>query len=450
MTTPCRILVVDDEQVSRDSLAAWLKEDGHQVDTASSGPVAVALARATDYALYFIDLRLPGINGLQVMAQIRDLHPEASVVIITAFATVDTAVDAMKQGAEDYLVKPFNPHEISLLVERLIEVRNIRRENIYLRKKLTGQYSYQDIISKNSKMQEIFALVRDAANLRSTVLIQGESGTGKELIARALHYAGDRKNHPFIAVSCAALSESLLESELFGHERGAFTGAVGRKPGKFESADGGTLFLDEIGDITPKLQADLLRVLQERSFFRLGGTEEVRVDVRIIAATNQDLAASIAAGDFRHDLFYRLNVINIRVPPLRDRREDIPLLADQFRERQCIDLRKTIHSISPPALRLLMDHDWPGNVRELENAVERAMIACHGPILDEEDFRFLHDYPTSRLGWSVPTDLSLQELEKQVIAAVLRRTGGNVKEAAGILGIDRSTLYDKIKRYDLR
>ena len=292
-----------------------------------SGRSGVELARATDYAIYFLDLKMPGgMDGIETMMEIRKLHSDAPVIIITAYATVDTAIAAMKEGAQEYIVKPCNPEEISLLVARIIKVKNLQLENAILRKKLSGQYQFRDIITKNPKMQAILELVRDVASLRSTVLIRGESGTGKELVARAVHFSGDRAGRPFVSVSCAALAETLLESELFGYEKGAFTGAATRTMGKFELADGGTIFLDEIGDIPAKLQADLLRVLQERRFYRLGGKEEVKVDVRVIAATNRDLAEEVREGRFRDDLYYRLNVIEIRIPPLRERREDIPML----------------------------------------------------------------------------------------------------------------------------
>jgi len=333
-------------------------------------------------------------------------------------------------------------------VNRIIKVKNLQRENTILRKKLTRQYRFGDIISKNAQMQAIFSLASDVASLRSTVLVQGESGTGKELIARAIHFSGDRAAKPFVAVSCAALAESLLESELFGHEKGSFTGANAQRKGKFEMADGGTLFLDEIGDISPKLQVDLLRVLQERAFYRVGGSDEVRVDVRVIAASKVDLREAVQQGRFRDDLYYRLNVIEIHVPPLRGRREDIPLLAHHFLERLTPELRKEISDISEGALRLLMDYSWPGNVRELENSVERAMVTCRGHVLTEDDFAFL-----ARAGnghtWT-PPDVTLEEMEKLMIEAALERKGGNVKEAAVTLGIDRSTLYEKIKRYEIR
>jgi DNA-binding NtrC family response regulator len=444
------ILIVDDEEVMRESLAAWLREDGYLADTASSGREAISKARERDFAIYFIDLKMPGgIDGIETMMEIRKMHAEASIIIITAYATVDTAIAAMKEGAQEYIVKPCNPSEISLLVSRIIKVKNLQRENRILRKKLTRQYSFEDIISKNSKMKEIFDLIHEIASLRSTVLIQGESGTGKELVARAIHNSGDRARKPFVPVSCAALAETLLESELFGYEKGAFTGAASQKKGKFELADGGTLFLDEIGDISPKLQMDLLRALQERTFYRVGGTTEVQVDVRVIAATHVDLQEAVSQGKFRDDLYYRLNVINIHIPPLRERREDIPLLARHFLIRLSHELGKDAEEISEGGLRPLLDYDWPGNVRELENVIERALVTCKTRVLAEEDLAFLVNNSRQRKDWTVPPNMTLEEVQKQVITATLQRTQGNVKEAAAALGIDRSTLYEWIKKYDI-
>jgi len=443
------ILVVDDEEVMRESLAAWLKEDGYTVDTAASGHEAIEKAGEKDYAIYFIDLKMPGgIDGIETMMQIRKLHRDASIIIITAYATVDTAIAAMKEGAQEYIVKPCNLEEISLLVTRILKVKTLQRENAMLKKRLTKTYTLNDIVSKNPRMQEIFQLIRDVANLRSTVLIQGESGTGKELIARAIHSSSDRANMPFVGVSCAALAETLLESELFGYEKGAFTGATTQKKGKFEQAHGGTLFLDEIGDISPKLQMDLLRVLQERSFYRVGGSEEIRVDVRVIAATNVNLQEAVRNGRFRDDLYYRLNVINIRIPPLRERLEDIPLLARHFIERLSVEIGKDVEDISENALQLLLSHDWPGNVRELENCIERAMVTCRSRILTRADFAFLAKEDEGRDPWFVPA-ITLQELEKQAIESAIKRSRGNIKEAAAQLGIERSTLYDKIKKYEI-
>jgi DNA-binding NtrC family response regulator len=390
------------------------------------------------------------MDGIETMMRIRRRHAEASIIIITAYATVDTAITAMKEGAQEYIVKPCNPEEISLLVSRIIKVKNLQRENSILRRKLTRRYRFQDIISKNARMQDILKLAQDIASLRSTVLIQGESGTGKELIARAIHNCGDRCANPFVAVSCAALAETLLESELFGHEKGAFTGANEQRRGKFELADSGTIFLDEIGDISAKLQVDLLRVLQERCFYRVGGTEEVRVDARVVAATHVDLQQAVADGRFREDLFYRLNVIEIRVPPLRERREDVPLLSHHFLERLSHELGKDADGISEAALKLLMDYHWPGNVRELENAVERALVTCRGRTLNDEDFAFLGTNGAPKTAvWFPPAGMNLQAMEKVAIEATLRRTSGNIKEAASVLGIDRSTLYEKIKKYEI-
>ena len=444
------ILVVDDEEVMRESLAAWLREDGYAVDTASSGREAIEKARAKDFAIYFIDLKMPGgIDGIETMMEIRKMHTEAPIIIITAYATVDTAITAMKEGAQEYIVKPCNPEEISLLVSRIIKVKNLQRENTILRQKLTRQYSFHDIISKSPKMHEIFQLVQEISSLRSTVLIEGESGTGKELIARAIHFSGDRASKPFVGVSCAALAETLLESELFGHEKGSFTGAASQKKGKFEMSDGGTIFLDEIGDISAKLQMDLLRILQERSFYRVGGSEEIQVDVRVIAATNSNLHDAVISGKFRDDLFYRLNVINIHIPPLRERREDIPLLAHSFVERIAHELGKEVGDLSEGALKILIDYNWPGNVRELENAVERAIVTCRSHVLTEEDFAFLNHTHGEKKKWSVPENISMEEMEKQLIAATLQRTKGNIKESSEVLGIDRSTLYEKIKKYGI-
>jgi DNA-binding NtrC family response regulator len=450
MNTHWEILVVDDEEIARESMAAWLREDGYTVETVGSGRDALERAASKDYAIYFVDLKMPGgPDGIETMMEIRKLHPDASVIIITAYATVDTAITAMKEGAQEYVVKPCSPAEISLVVSRIIKVKNLQRENVILRKKLARQYSFHDIIGKSAKMEEIFTLIKEVASLRSTVLLQGESGTGKELVARAIHCSGDRSTKPFISVSCGALAEPLLESELFGHEKGSFTGATGQKKGKFEIAEEGTIFLDEIGDISPKLQVDLLRVLQERKFYRVGGSEELQVDVRVIAATNRNIQADVKEGKFREDLYYRLNVINMHIPPLRERREDIPLLARHFVDLLSHELKKNVSDVAESGLRILMNHDWPGNVRELENVIERAMVSCRQAVLAEEDFEFMTDIGNTRRNWKVPANVRLDELEREVISATIKQTGGNIKQAAAILGIDRSTLYDRIKKHHI-
>ena len=449
MKSHWQILVVDDETVMAESMAAWLREDGYAVDTAASGAEAVALARSNSYAMCFVDLKMPGgMDGIETMMEVKKIQPEAVVIIITAYATVDTAIAAIKEGALEYIVKPCNPEEISILVQRTIKVKNLQRENEILRKKLSRKYQVHDIVTKNARMQDLLHLTREIAGLRSTVLIRGESGTGKELVARAIHFSGSRAKSRFVAVSCAALAETLLESELFGYEKGAFTGANAQTKGKFELADGGTIFLDEVGDISPKLQADLLRVLQERRFFRVGGNEEIRVDARVIAATNKDLAKLVEEGTFRDDLYYRLNVIEIQIPPLRERREDIPILAAHFVDRLNHELGRGVECLSSDALRVLMDYNWPGNVRELENAIERALVTCRTTELTRDDFGFLGQSRNSHT-WVIPPNTSLADIEKQAIKVTLERTAGNVKEAAAILDIDRSTLYEKIKRYEI-
>ncbi|MBI3085331.1 MAG: sigma-54-dependent Fis family transcriptional regulator, partial [candidate division NC10 bacterium] len=368
------MLVVDDEEVVRDSLARWLEEDGYRVDTAADGQAALTKLGEQAYAILLVDLKMPGIDGLQVLAQARTLQPDAAVIIMTAYATVDTAVQAMKQGAYDYLVKPFEPEELSLMVGKLTNTQALQRENILLRKALKHQCEFKDLVSKSPKMEAVFELARTAAKSNSTVLVLGESGTGKELLARAIHAESPRREGPFVGVSCAALTETLLESELFGHERGAFTGATSSARGKFEIAAGGTLFLDEIGDISPKLQLDLLRVLDAREFRRVGGSQLIRTDVWIIAATNRDLKKLVESGGFREDLYYRLNVIPVTLPPLRERKEDIPLLVEHFLAQCRTEMRKPLEGLSGEALEMLIAYDWPGNVRELRNVLERGAV----------------------------------------------------------------------------
>lgn len=449
MSTKWRILVVDDERVQRESLAVWLEQDGHEVDTASDGEEAIRKVDDRPYALYFVDLKMPGMDGIETMAEIHARQPDAAVVVITAYATVDTAISAMKEGAIEYVVKPCNPREISLLVDRVLHLKSLERENDALRAKLNERFRFHGIISKNPAVLRICDLVRDVADLPSTVLVRGESGTGKEVVARAIHEAGKRCDQPFVAVSCAALAESLLESELFGHERGAFTGANARRQGKLEAAGEGTLFLDEIGDVPPKIQVDLLRVLQEREFSRVGGNETVALRARVIAATNRDLEADVAEGRFREDLYYRLNVIGIRVPPLRERTEDVPLLVQHFVESIALEFGRPVPTVSQDALELLMDHTWPGNVRELENALERALVTARGAALSAADFAFLDGHRDLGADWNVPVDVTLREAEQKVIELTLDRHHGNVKRSAEILGIDRSTLYDKMARYGI-
>jgi two-component system response regulator AtoC len=444
-----RILVVDDEEIVRESLGGWLEKDGYYVATAPDGATALERIKAEPWSIEIVDLKMPGVDGMQVLEQSKKLQADLAVVIMTAYATVDTAVAAMKLGAYDYLVKPFDPEELSLMMQKIVAQQALVRENAVLRQALKQEYRFRDLVSKSPAMQAIFELARTAARANSTILILGESGSGKEVLARAVHQESSRAAGPFVAVSCAALTESLLESELFGHEKGAFTGAFARRKGKFEAADGGTLFLDEVGDITPKLQLDLLRVLEERRFHRLGGNTPVEVDVRIVAATNRDLKKAVQEGRFREDLFYRLNVIPIAIPPLRQRREDIPLLVDAMLERLAAEMKKSIEGVSSDAMAALMAHDWPGNVRELRNVLERGVVVCTGTVVQLSDLGL----PGREEAGSEATPgpmVSLEEVERRHVVAVLTHTGGNVSQSARILGIDRVTLYNKIKKWGLR
>ena len=444
------ILVVDDEEIVRDSLASWLQEDGYRVDTAPDGPTALAKLAQQPYDILLVDLKMPGMDGLQVLAQAKNLQPDAPVIIMTAYATVDTAVQAMKQGAYDYLVKPFEPEELSLLVGKLTNVQALRRENVLLRKALKRQFEFKDMVSKSPKMEALFQLARMAAKSSSTVLILGESGTGKELLARAIHAESPRRDGSFVGVSCVALTETLLESELFGYEKGAFTGAVGGARGKFEIAAGGTLFLDEMGDISLKLQLDLLRVLDAREFRRVGGSQLIKVDARIIAATNRDLKKLVESGTFREDLYYRLNVIPVTLPPLRERKEDIPLLAEHFLAQFGTEMRKPLEAVSAEALEILMAHDWPGNVRELRNVLERGAVLARGPIITPLELELVQPASAaSPLGSAEPAD-SLKDVERKHIISTLRQHRWNITRSAKALGIDRVTLYSKIKRYQIR
>jgi DNA-binding NtrC family response regulator len=445
-----RILVVDDEEIVRESLSAWLSKDGYTVETAEDGPRALEKARAEAYAILLVDLKMPGMDGLQVLAEVKKLQAETSVVIMTAYATVDTAVAAMKDGAYDYLVKPFEPEELSLMTSKIVAQQSLLRENVLLRKLARREYRFRDLVSKSPAMQGLFELARTAARSESTILILGESGTGKELLARAIHAESPRHGGPFVAVSCAALTETLLESELFGYEKGAFTGAVGQRRGKFELASGGTLFLDEIGDVSPKLQMDLLRVLEDRRFYRVGGTEPLRADVRFVAATNRDLPKAVQQGQFRDDLFYRLNVIALTLPPLRERREDIPLLVEHFVETLGAQTGRRVDGVSAEALDALCAHDWPGNVRELRNALERALVVAPGRIIEKKDLGLTAPGAGAAGNHGTHRRASLEEVEHEHIEAVLADTGGNVSQAARILGIDRVTLYNKMKKYGLR
>jgi DNA-binding NtrC family response regulator len=445
-TANTKILIVDDEEIVRESLGGWLEKDGYTVSAAPDGPTAVERLKHEPWSILLVDMKMPGMDGLQVLDEALKLQPDTTVVIMTAYATVETAVSAIKRGAYDYLVKPFDPEELSLMIQKIVRQQELVRENETLRKALRRDYRFRDMVSKSAPMQAVFELAKTAARSPSTILILGESGTGKDLLARAIHAESPRQGAPFVAVSCAALTETLLESELFGHEKGAFTGAAARRRGTFETADGGTLFLDEIGDISPKLQLDLLRVLETRQFCRVGGNTPITVDVRIIAATNRDLQQAVTQGRFRDDLFYRLNIIPIKLPPLRERREDIPLLVEHVLERMSAELGRRVDGVSRDAMAMLMAYPFPGNVRELRNLLERAMVCAAGPILQVSDFGI----GEAAAAVSPAPPASLEEVERRHIAAILEQCGGNVTHAARILDIDRVTLYNKIKKYGLR
>ncbi len=441
------ILVVDDELIVRDSLTDWLAEDGYDVSAVKNGKEAIKSIQEKDWDILLVDLKMPGLSGLDVLSRVKEINPEIPVIIMTAYATVDTAVEAIKKGAYDYITKPFNPEEITLTLRKIVAHQKLIKENILLRDELKKRYHLGNIVGKSPKMLKVFELVKMVANTKSNVLITGESGTGKEVIARAIHETGDRKDGPFIAVSCAALPDTLLESELFGYEKGAFTGAVNSRKGKIELADKGTLFLDEIGEISTKTQLDLLRFLEERKFRRLGGEKLISVDVRIITATNRDLELAIKQGIFRSDLYYRLNVVKIHLPPLRERKPDIPLLAQHFLEKYKLENRKEIEGFSPETLNLLIEYNWPGNVRELENVIERATVVSKENLITPKD---LPENVKKKKSPEFGRISSLKDMEKNYIKQILEETNWNIRLSAQKLGIARSSLYRKIKEYKIK
>jgi two-component system, NtrC family, response regulator AtoC len=440
-----KILVVDDETIVRESLGDWLKEAGYQVLTAEDGHKALEVVEKERPGIMIADLVMPGMDGIELMRKAKARQPGIEVIIITAYASIPTAITAMKEGAYDYIEKPFCPERAELLVEKLSQYRELIEENIALRQKLEDHYRFENIIAKSSRMQRLIELIKTVGKSNATVLITGESGTGKELVARAIQSQSNRKNKPFVAVSCAALPESLLESELFGHEKGSFTGAYAQKKGKFEFANGGTLFLDEVGEMSANIQVHLLRVLEEKEFTRVGGNEPIRVDVRVISATNKDLTKAIERQEFREDLYYRLNVVNIELPPLRERKEDIPLLAEHFLNKFSLENRKSIAGFCPEAMEFLLEHDWPGNVRELENSIERAVILVKDDHITITDLRQKGMTPAA----ATRPGRNLKEIEREHILSTIQETGENYSEAARILGISRMTLYNKVKEYGI-
>ena len=441
MTTQGKLLIVDDELSVRDSLDKWFREEGYEVGTAENANDALNRLAAQRWDAALVDIKMHGTDGIELQRRMHEIDPELVVIIMTGYASVETAVTALKNGAYDYVTKPLDPDEIAHLVKNALAHKRAAQENVLLRETVAEVARPGELIGQSSAMRKIFDAIETVGPTDATVLVTGESGTGKELVARAIHHASPRRFHPLVVIHCGALTETLLESELFGHEKGAFTGAQYRKKGKFEIAEGGTVFLDEIGDITLKTQTDLLRVLQEREITRVGGNQIIKVDFRCIAATNKDLEKLIEEGKFRPDLFYRLNVFRVDLPPLRDRREDIPALVDHFVRKFSLAMNKRIIRVSPAAMNLLQQQSWLGNVRELENAVERAMVVGQEPELREPDFIFK---PQSISNGSSKT---LEDMERAHILRVVEECGGNQSRAAEILDIDRVTLYHKLKKY---
>jgi len=442
-----KILLVDDEAIVRDALGEWLNHLGYEAKAVEDGLKAIEQVELNEWNVALVDLKMPKMDGIKVLHRIHKINPDLPVIIITGHGTVDSAVVAMKEGAVDYVMKPFNPEEINVIIKKLLEHQEIVKENIILRRELSKRFQLQDLIGKSPKMLKVFEMIKTVSTTKSTILIRGESGTGKELIARAIHELGSRNKGPFIATACGAIPETLLEAELFGYEKGAFTGATTQHKGRIEMAHQGTLFLDEIGDISPKTQVDLLRFLQEREFRRVGGKELIKVDTRIIVATNKNLEEMIKKGTFREDLYYRLNVITIEVPPLRERKEDIPLLAEHFLNKFNIENRKNIEKISEDAMNRLIEYDWPGNVRELENAIEHTVVISKGSEIEINDLPMnLGEKIYSKIA---KTDLHLDTVEKEHILCVLQFCAWNIKKTAEVLGINRVTLYNKIKKYGL-
>lgn len=446
------ILIVEDETKMQRLLQLSLSEEGYTTQSASDAEAGLKLLRQAKFDLVITDLKLPGMDGLEFLQSVKRTDAQIPVVLMTAFGTVETAVQAMKAGASDYVLKPFSLEEVKLVIKKELDVRRLQEENRDLREALGKRYEFTNIVARSAKMQEVLAVVDRVAPTNSTVLLGGESGAGKDLIARAIHQHSRRSSGPFVKINCAAIPENLLESELFGYEKGAFTGAVTSKPGKFELADKGSIFLDEIGDVPPAIQVKLLRVLQEREFERLGGTKTLRVDVRLIAATNRDLRLALEQGAFREDLYYRLNVVPINIPPLREHKEDIPDLVRVFLERFSREAGKEIGGVTPAAMKRIMEFHWPGNVRELENIIERAVALSAANMIDLEDIRLDLSPARPRAAETEsgapfpPPGMSLEQYEDEIIRESLRRANGNKSQAARLLGLSRNALRYRLSK----
>jgi len=443
MSGKISILIVDDEESVRDSLFNWFIEDGYHVECAESAKTALSMLETREYDIILADIKMPGMDGLEMLRRIKLIKSDAIVIVMTAFATVDTAVQALKDGAFDYVTKPFDPDDLSHLIRNASKQITLTEENENLKQKVISLENVEDLIGNSDVMKKVLRDIESVAQTNSSVVITGESGTGKELVAKAIHSNSPRRYFPLVSVHCGALTESLLESELFGHEKGAFTGAMYNRKGRFEMADSGTIFLDEIATISMKMQIDLLRVLETRKFMRVGGNKEISSDFRVICATNRDLKNMVENGSFREDLYYRLNVVNIYIPPLRDRLEDIPLLVDYFIRKYCTSMNRPIVSIEPAALKRLEEFNFPGNVRELENMIERAIVVGNGKKIA------LRDLPIERAVLTNSVE-SLEELERIHILQILNKYEWNISRAAKALRVDRVTLYNKIAKYGLK
>lgn len=451
------ILVIEDNETMLEGISRTLERMGHRVVGVPDGQQGLEVCRKGGIDLVIADYKMQPMDGMEVLERVKRMDEDIDVVIITAYGTIELAVEAMKKGASDFITKPFSPDELKVRIDKVLEFRRARQrsqrladENLYLRQEIEVQYG--EMVGSSEKMKKVFEKIEKVARTDSSVIIYGESGTGKELVARALHYRSPRREGPFVKVNCAALAEGVLESELFGHEKGAFTGAIRRKKGKFELANTGTIFLDEVGDIPPAIQVKLLRVLQEKEIERVGGEGPIKVDVRIVAATNRDLPKMVEEGKFREDLFYRLHVIPIYLPPLRERKEDIPELVRHFLRKKCAQLGRKVPEVDPKALELLMEYDWPGNVRELENVLERAIVLCEGDRIGPSDLPLLVEREGDVLRvpeGEVPLPEMLESLERQLIERALEKARGVKAEAARILGIKTSTLYYKMEKYGM-
>jgi len=437
------ILVVDDEESVRDSLNLWFTEDGFRVQCAENAKQALFILESDTFDIILTDLKMPGMDGLEMLRRIRTLNKDSIIIVMTAFASVDTAVKALKDGAFDYVTKPFDPDDLSHLIRNATKQIALTQENETLKKRVDSLESVEDLIGKSEAIKIVLKEIESVAPTNSSVIITGESGTGKELVARAIHANSLRKFYPLVSVHCGALTESILESELFGHEKGAFTGALYNRKGRFEMADSGTIFLDEIATISAKMQVELLRVLETKSFMRVGGNKEITSDFRVICATNRDLKSMVEKGTFREDLYYRLNVMNIHVPPLRERVEDIPLLVDYFIQKYCISMNKPLITIEPAALKRIIGYQFPGNIRELENMIERAIVVGNGKKISLKDLPFGKDVIDSSVE-------SLDDFEKAFILQILNKYSWNISRTAQALKVDRVTLYNKIKKYGLK